>query len=87
MSKFWKHGLFIIVGGAVLITLLNAPEMTTPRTPDNETHVNPKIYDGCPTCHMPGGEGPEVIADHINKEGKLRGDHVKCYMCHKPVRK
>jgi hypothetical protein len=85
--KKWYNLAFVALCILVLTVLLNAPDIKTPRTPDNPTHVNPKVFAGCPTCHMPGGEGPEMRADHISKDGTLKLDHPKCYMCHKPVEK
>ncbi len=80
----WQNILFVVVCATVLVVLLNAPPETTPKTPFDKTHENPKVYDGCSTCHIPGGEGPEVRDDHVNSKGELLGSHVKCYMCHKP---
>ncbi len=81
MKKF-ANLIFVVVAAIVLFVLLNAPPVSTPRTPADETHATPKKFDTCPTCHLPGGEAPEVKADHLY-EGKLKADHVKCYMCHK----
>jgi hypothetical protein len=83
----WKNLLFAALITAILIVLFLAPKETTPRTPDNPTHANPRQFENCVTCHMPGGDGPEVRADHLSPEGKLRLDHTKCYMCHKPPKR
>ena len=83
----YPHVGFVVVCATVLVVLLNAPDIKTPRTPDNKTHENPKIFAGCTSCHLPGGDGPEVIPDHLSGQNKLRADHVKCYLCHKPVEK
>ena len=80
----WKNLLFVVVCATVLTTLLLAPDATTPRTPGNPTHANPKKFENCGGCHLQGGEGPEVRSDHLAQSGKLRVDHRKCYMCHKP---
>jgi hypothetical protein len=82
----WKNLLFVAVCVGVFLFLYNAPPETTKRTPADETHANPKVFEGCPKCHMPGGEGPQVRPDHI-AGGALRSDHIKCYMCHKPAKK
>lgn len=83
MTKKYATLIFLAICATVLVVLLKAPPVKTPRTPDDATHVNPKVFEGCPTCHLPGGKGPEVRADHM-KEGKLLLSHTKCYMCHKP---
>ena len=85
--KKWYNIAFVAVCAVVLVVLLKAPPVKTARTPLDETHKTPKVYEGCPTCHVPGGKGPEMIADHYTKSGELRPDHVKCYMCHKPAEK
>ena len=82
--KIWQNLAFAAVCGTVLVVLLNAPPETTPKTPNDEIHVNPKEYASCLSCHRRGGGAPEVQADHLNKAGELVLDHQKCYMCHKP---
>ena len=75
--------IFIAVCAVILIVLLKAPPVKTPRTPDDSTHADPKKFERCPSCHLPGGEGPRVREDHL-KDGQLLPSHAKCYMCHKP---
>ena len=80
--KKWYHLLFVTVCAVVLLVLLNAPEVTTPRLPADSTHADRKDYPRCPECHgnnvdsaMPGS--------HLNSTGNVAPNHVKCYFCHK----
>jgi hypothetical protein len=83
MSKKWIYNaIFIVVGVVILAVLLKAPPVSTKRTPDDAVHAKRKEYAACPPCHLAGGEGPTVSADHLTIQGTLKGDHVKCYMCH-----
>lgn len=80
--KKYLNVIFVVVCAVIFYVLWMAPAVKTPRIPDNATHVKPKEFERCPDCHLPGGQGPTMRADHL-KEGKLLLDHVKCYMCHK----
>ncbi len=83
MNKKWIYnGIFIVVGVVILAVLLKAPPVSTKRTPADETHADRKNFVACPACHLPGGEGPQVFADHLTADQTLKLDHVKCYMCH-----
>ena len=85
MSKKWMYnGGFILVCVGVLFVLYRAPEVKTPRTPNDASHATPKVYEGCPTCHIAGGDGPIAPGDHLNDTGEVLADRVKCYFCHKP---
>ena len=84
MRKWVLNIGFLVICGTALLVLLLAPPVKTARRPNDPTHTdNPKQFEACPACHMPGGEGPEMVADHFNKAGQLKLDHQKCYMCHK----
>lgn len=72
--------LFIVVVGAILLLLWNAPPETTPRLPANEDHRQFFTMDRkeaekfCESCHQPGGIRP------------LSEDHpptFRCLFCHK----
>ena len=83
MGKRWIHVLFVAVCAAVLIVLLRAPEITTPRLPADTDHADRKAYTNCPSCHGADSANP-MTADHGTESTELRPDHVKCYFCHKP---
>jgi hypothetical protein len=85
--NMYRNLIFVVVCLGILAILLMAPEETTPRTPDNQVHVNPNQYENCTQCHLSGGDGPTMRADHLGKGGALRLDHTKCYMCHKPEKR
>ena len=81
--KKWYHVLFVAVCGLVLVVLLNAPEVTTPRLPADDTHADRKDYPRCPECHL--GDVPGAMPeDHLTAAGGLASNHIKCYFCHKP---
>lgn len=81
--KKWYHFLFVAVCLAVLLFLLRAPEVTTPRLPRDANHEDRKQYERCPACHEAGSDVP-MPDDHLAEDGVLRPDHAKCYFCHKP---
>jgi hypothetical protein len=82
--KKWYHLLFLAVCAAVFLVLWAAPPEKTARLPRDDVHATPKEYAGCPSCHMPGSQAP-MPGDHYAPGPVLRGDHAKCYMCHKPA--
>ena len=81
--KKWYHLLFVTVCAVVLLVLLNAPEVTTPRLPADATHADRKDYPRCPGCH--GSDADSAMPeDHLNSAGSAAPNHLKCYFCHKP---
>ena len=82
--KKWYHLAFILVCATVVVVLLNAPEVTTPRLPDDANHADRKDYPRCPSCHGANAEEVPMPEDHFGSDGALRPDHLKCYFCHKP---
>jgi hypothetical protein len=85
--KKWYHLAFLAVSALVLVVLLNAPKVTTPRLPADPTHATPREYARCPECHGPDSEQPMPLAGdkpHVVPGGGIRPEFVKCYMCHKP---
>lgn len=88
MSDFKKkntllyNGIFLVVGGAVLLFLLRAPEESTARMPLDDTHERfysmgkKEAEKFCESCHYPEGEAP-LPADHPPK--------YRCLFCHKKV--
>ncbi len=85
MNRTFYHVLFLALCAAVLVVLLRAPEVRTPRIPSDEIHAEPKQYKRCGRCHT-DGEGPAMPPDHRTAPGEVRIDHLKCYFCHKPAR-
>lgn len=81
--KKWMHLGFVGLCTAVLLVLWNAPEVSTPRLPRDDSHGDRKAYAGCPACHETGSGAP-MTASHLGTDGNLRPDHQKCYFCHKP---
>ncbi len=81
--KKWMHVGFVGLCAAVLLVLWNAPEVSTPRLPRDDTHRDRKAYAGCPSCHGRGA-GVAMTESHFGADGGLRPDHQKCYFCHKP---
>ncbi|GAB4272293.1 MAG: hypothetical protein Kow0092_27310 [Deferrisomatales bacterium] len=85
--KKWYHLAFLAVCAAVVLVLLRAPEVTTPRLPVDADHADRKDYPRCPTCHGADGERPMPDTGdhrHVDEQGTLRADYAKCYFCHKP---
>lgn len=82
MNRHWYTVIFVVVCAGILAFFLAAPPVKTPRIPETPDHKQHKEFARCPTCHLPGGNGPQVAADHI-KNGNLLPDHMKCYMCHR----
>ena len=81
--KKWYHLLFVAICAGVLLVLLNAPEVTTPRLPANDTHADRKDYPSCPACHGMDADNA-MPEDHYNSVGEVVQNHLKCYFCHKP---
>lgn len=81
--KMWYHLAFVAICTAVLLFLLNAPEVSTPRLPGDTIHQDRKDYPRCPSCHGPDTESA-MPKDHFGAQDKIRSDHLKCYFCHKP---
>ena len=73
---------FLVICGGVLLFLLNAPEETTKRIPQDETHL--KFYSMgkkeaekfCEECHNKNGVVP--LPDHHPPK-------YRCLFCHKKV--
>jgi len=73
--------IFLLVGAAILLFLLNAPDETTSRLPLDDTHrrfqsgmSKKEAEKQCGQCHGPKGEAP------------LPPDHpppYRCLFCHK----
>jgi hypothetical protein len=86
MNRKWYHLLFVAVVAAVLLTLWKAPPVTTPRLPKDADHAQRREYARCPSCHGPDSAKPmprEGSHAHFVSGGELRGDYVKCYLCHR----
>ncbi len=84
MSRTFLHFLFLALCAVVLIVLLKAPPVSTPRLPPDQNHAQPKEYSRCPSCH--GADADTAMPeDHFGTDAKPRTDHVKCYFCHKPA--
>ena len=72
--------IFLGVGAAIVLFLLNAPEETTSRLPNDEKHARFMKMDKkaaekfCEECHSPDGEAP-LPKDHPPK--------YRCLFCHK----
>ncbi|MBB5346523.1 hypothetical protein JWG42_02115 [Desulfoprunum benzoelyticum] len=73
--------LFLLVGAAILLFLLKAPEETTSRLPMDDTHrkfqsgISKKAAEKqCGQCHGPGGEA-QLPPDHPPP--------YRCLFCHK----
>jgi hypothetical protein len=82
--KKWYHLLFAAVCAAVLLVLLNAPEVTTPRLPADATHADRNDYPSCPGCH--GSDADSAMPeDHLTAADSVAASHLKCYFCHKPL--
>lgn len=85
--KKWYNLAFLAICAIVLVVLLRAPPVSTPRLPQDDTHADRKDYPRCPTCHGPDSSVPMPHAGehtHITEAGVLRPDYAKCYFCHKP---
>jgi len=85
--KKWYHLIFLALLALVLVVLLNAPDVSTPRLPADATHATPREYAACPQCHGPDSNVPMPQSGdkvHIVPGGGIRPEFVKCYMCHKP---
>lgn len=86
--KYDKHKsmiyniLFIVICGGLLLFLLNAPEETTKRLPNDDLHAKFQTLDKkeaekfCEPCHNPQGEAP--LPDHHPPK-------YRCLFCHKKV--
>ncbi len=83
MNKNWFHVLFVAVCATVLVVLLRAPDIQTPRLPADADHADSKAFAACPACHGAGSDAP-MPDDHLAGGEGLRADHAKCYFCHKP---
>ena len=83
VKKWPYHLLFIAVCLAVFFVLRGAPPVKTPRLPADANHRDRKDFPRCPGCHGTGSAAP-MPGDHLSSAGALRGDHAKCYFCHKP---
>lgn len=74
--------IFVVVGGALLLFLLRAPEESTARMPHDENHdrfysmAKKEAEQFCESCHYPEGEDPLPV-DHPPK--------YRCLFCHKKV--
>ncbi len=72
--------LFLVVGGAIVTFLWNAPPESTARLPQDETHaafhqMAKKVAEKeCESCHNPEGSAP-LPAEHPPK--------YRCLFCHK----
>lgn len=87
MNRKWYHLIFVAVVAAVVLVLSKAPPVKTPRLPQDADHARRKEYDRCPSCH--GADSAKPMPDegshaHFVQGGGLRGDYVKCYLCHRP---
>jgi len=75
--------LFLLVGGAILTFLINAPKETTHRMPRNAEHLRFYQMDKkaaekfCEECHNPGGQAGALPKDHPAK--------YRCLLCHKKI--
>lgn len=89
MGRKLYHLIFLVAVGGVFAVLYLAPEVSTPRLPSNPDHAEVKKFEACPGCHGAGSERP-MPSDgekvHVLKDGTLRGEFRKCYMCHKKAR-
>ena len=88
MNKKWYHLLFVGIVCAVVLVLWKAPPVSTPRLPADADHADRRDYPRCPGCHGPGSEKPmprEGSHAHYVQDAGLRGDYVKCYLCHRPA--
>jgi len=83
MNKKWLHVLFVAVCATVLVVLLRAPDIKTPRLPTDADHADSKAFAACPPCHGADSDVP-MPDDHVSGGEGLRADHAKCYFCHKP---
>ncbi len=84
MSRTFLHFLFLALCAVILIVLLKAPPVSTPRLPPDRTHADREEYARCPSCH--GADADHAMPeDHFGPDGGPRADHVKCYFCHKPT--
>ncbi len=74
--------IFVVVGGALLLFLLRAPEESTARMPYNDDHerfysmAKKEAEKFCESCHNPEGDVP-LAPDHPPK--------YRCLFCHKKV--
>jgi hypothetical protein len=75
--------LFLVVGGAILAFLLNAPKETTHRMPRDDNHrrfyeMDKKAAEKfCLDCHTAEGQAGPLPKDHPSK--------FRCLLCHKKV--
>ncbi len=82
-QKIISNVVFLFVCGALLIFLLNAPEETTKRLPQDDNHNKFHTMDKkeaekfCDECHNPEGEVP-LPEGHPPK--------YRCIFCHKQIR-
>ncbi|MBI5015134.1 MAG: hypothetical protein HZB55_06530 [Deltaproteobacteria bacterium] len=86
MNRTWYHVLFVAVVAAVILVLWKAPPVTTPRLPRDADHADRRQYERCPSCHGAGSEKPMPKGGthaHFVEGGGVRGDYVKCYLCHR----
>ena len=79
-KRIFYNILFLALCGGILLFLLQAPEETTARLPDDETHLKfhsmgkKEAEKFCEECHNPGGDSP------------LPESHpppYRCLFCHK----
>ncbi len=74
--------IFIVVGGALLLFLLRAPEESTARMPYDENHQRfysmgkKEAEKACESCHYQEGDAP-LPKDHPPK--------YRCLFCHKKM--
>mgnify|MGYP000204871773 CR=1 FL=1 len=81
-TKIWfMNAGFILICGAILVFLLNAPEETTSALPTDEDHIKLHSIAGkkeaekyCSSCHDTGKDAP-LPEEHPPK--------YRCLFCHK----
>ena len=72
--------LFVVVCGGIVLFLFNAPDETTVRLPEDDTHMKFQSMDKkaaekfCEKCHNPEGPAP-LPEGHPPK--------YRCLFCHK----
>jgi cytochrome c553 len=84
-NKTWLYNmLFLLVCGAILLFLWNAPAETTKKLPQDAIHLKFHTMEKkdaekfCEECHNPKGEVP-LPKNHPPK--------YRCLFCHKQIKK
>ena len=76
--------LFLLIGGAIVLFLWNAPKETTHRMPKDDNHLRfysmekKEAEKFCEECHNPAGQAGALPNGHPPKN--------RCLLCHKKVK-